>query len=477
MKLANPVDLFEEPACDRNREKNVHDRLKGCALPKPGATAGGCAFDGAMITLVPITDVAHLVHGPIACCGNSWDARGSLSSGPMLNSHGFTTDLCENDMIFGSESKLYEAILAITSKYRPVAVFVYSTCVTALTGDDIDAVCGAASKTTGVRVIPVHAPGFLGSKSLGNRVAGDTLFKYVIGTQEPPQRTPYDISLLGEYNIAGELWAVLPLFDRLGIRVLSKISGDSRFSEIAWAHRARASMVVCSKALLGLARKLEESYGIPWFEGSFYGVRDMSHALRTVADLLGDSDLQRRTEELIALEEESVAIRLKPFRESLQGRRAVLYTGGVKSWSLVSALQDLGMEVVATGVKKSTVEDLGRIHDLLGERAILIEHGNTAELMRIVNETHSDILIAGGRNQYAAIKSRVPFLDINQERHFAYAGYDGMVELARRLRLAITSPVWEQVRAPAPWALPREFVGLLTGSAPDSVMSSIAESI
>lgn len=451
MAVVKPIELFDEPACDHNRQKKAEDRIKGCPVPKPGATAGGCAFDGAMITLVPITDVAHLVHGPIACCANSWDARGSLSSGPSLNRHGFTTDLSEADMVFGGEVKLHSSILEIASKYSPAAIFVYSTCVTALTGDDIDSVCKAAEEMIGIPVIPVHAPGFLGSKSLGNRLAGDTLFNYVIGTSEPPERTPYDINLLGEYNIAGELWSVLPLFERLGIRVLSKVSGDSRYSEITWAHRARATMVVCSKALLGLARKLQESYGVPWFEGSFYGVSDMSQTLRSIAKLLDDVDLQRRTEELIALEEVEVAARLSPYLESLRGRRAVLYTGGVKSWSLVSALMDLGIEVVGTGVKKSTSEDLERISALLGEKAVLIEQGTASELLRIVKETGSDILIAGGRNQYTALKGRVPFLDINQERHFAYAGYDGMVELAKRLHLAISSPIWEQVRAPAPW--------------------------
>jgi nitrogenase molybdenum-cofactor synthesis protein NifE len=59
---------------------------------------------------VPITDAAHLVHGPIACAGNSWGGRGSLSSGPTLYKMGFTTDLSENDIIFGGEKKLYKAI-------------------------------------------------------------------------------------------------------------------------------------------------------------------------------------------------------------------------------------------------------------------------------------------------------------------------------------------------------------------------------
>lgn len=53
----------------------------------------------------------------------------------------------------------------------------------------------------------------------------------------------------------------------------------------------------------------------------------------------------------------------------------LLYTGGVKSWSVVSALQDLGMKVVATGTKKSTEEDKARIRELMGEDTKMIEEG------------------------------------------------------------------------------------------------------
>jgi nitrogenase molybdenum-cofactor synthesis protein NifE len=50
------------------------------------------------------------------------------------------------------------------------------------------------------------------------------------------------------------------------------------------------------------------------------------------------------------------------------------------------------------------------------------------------------------------LKARIPFLDINQEREFGYAGYQGMLELVRQLALTIEAPVWHKVRAPAPWA-------------------------
>ena len=66
MKTSEIAVLLNEPACTHNTKEK-----SGCARPKPGATAGGCSFDGAQIALLPIADVAHIVHGSIACAGSS----------------------------------------------------------------------------------------------------------------------------------------------------------------------------------------------------------------------------------------------------------------------------------------------------------------------------------------------------------------------------------------------------------------------
>ena len=260
------------------------------------------------------------------------------------------------------------------------------------------------------------------------------------------------MNLIGEYNIAGEFWFVLPLLDELGLRVLCTLSGDARFHEVQTMHRAEVNMMVCSKAMLNVARKLQDRYQTPWFEGSFYGITDTSQSLRDFAKFIGDPDLTERTEALIAREEVRIRKELEPWRERLQGKRVLLYTGGVKSWSVISALQDLGMKVVATGAKKSTEEDKQRIRELMGDDVKMLDEGNPRALLKTVKEYKADILIAGGRNMYTALKARIPFLDINQEREFGYAGYDGMLELVKQLALTLESPVWEAVRRPEPWA-------------------------
>lgn len=457
MKSSKDIaELLDEPACEHNKKEK-----SGCAKPKPGAAAGGCAFDGAQIALLPIADVAHIVHGPIACAGSSWDNRGTRSSGADLYRIGMTTDLTEQDIVMGrSEKRLFHAIKQAIDTYQPPAVFVYNTCVPALIGDDINAICKSATERWGVPVVPIDSAGFYGTKNLGNRIAGDAMVNHVIGTRDPDpvsetQETEsfkiHDVNLIGEYNIAGEFWHVLPLLDEAGLRVLCTLSGDARFREVQTMHKAEVNMMVCSKAMINVARKLQKTYGTPWFEGSFYGITDTSQALRDFARVINDPHLSTRIENIITREEARIEAELQPWKARLRGKRVLLFTGGVKSWSVISALQDLGMVVVATGTKKSTEEDKARIRELMGEETVMIEDGSPRALLKTVRDYHADILIAGGRNMYTALKAKIPFLDINQEREFGYAGYQGMLELVRQLALTLESPVWEAVRSPAPW--------------------------
>lgn len=426
-----------------------------------------CAFDGAMIVLQPIADAVHVVHGPLACCSNSWEGRGVHSSAGSLHKRGFCTNVTELDIVYGAEERLADTVREAVSECEPSAVFVHSTCVTGLTGEDIDAVCRTLAEELSLPVVPVHAPGFVGPKNLGNRLAGEALLDHVIGTAEPPAAitTPTDIVLIGEYNVAGDLDGIEPLLASAGINVLTHITGDARFAELAWAHRARASAVVCSRALVNVAGELHRRWGVPYVEVSFFGATETARSLRSIATLLEavspDSvGVRQRVEAVIAAEERALEAALAPFA-SLRGKKAVLYSGGVKSWSMVSALQDLGIEVLAVGTRKATHEDEEKVRALMGPDAPVIEDITPARIRSIMAEKGGDMLVAGGRNRYLAAKEGWPFVDVNQERHHAYAGYSGLVTLARDLHHSVS--FYERAResvlagtgAPHPLSSPR----------------------
>lgn len=423
-----------------NMDKLMQSGCEPGGTEKVCRSRGGesCAFDGAMIVLQPIADAAHLVHGPIACCGNSWEGRGTLSTRGNLHRRGFTTDMGEMDIVYGSETKLLNAIHKTHEKVRPKAIFVYATCVSGLIGEDIAAVCRKAETELGIRVIPVNAPGFVGPKNLGNRIAGETLLQYVIGTGEPPETTDADINLIGEYNIAGDLWNIEPVLRDAGLRVLSRITGNATFEEITWAHRARLNVVVCSRALINVAKEMEIRYGIPYVEVSFFGKTEMAKALRSISEVLKGQNaaIGESTEQCIEREEKNLTERLASYGH-LRGKKAVLYTGGVKSWSFITALMDLGIEIAAVGTKKSTHEDEAKMREILGPDAPLVEDVTPKNLLKLLRESDADMLVAGGRNKYLAAKEGYPFIDVNQERHSAYAGYSGLITMAEDLSSSI----------------------------------------
>ena len=91
---------------------------------------------------------------------------------------------------------------------------------------------------------------------------------------------------------------------------------------------------------------------------------------------------------------------------------------------MISALQDLGMKVVATGTKKSTEEDKARIRELMGDDVKMLDEGNPRAVAHGggIPRRHPH---AGGRKYVHRAQGAHP-LDINQEREFGYAGYDGM---------------------------------------------------
>ncbi|EHQ91735.1 nitrogenase iron-molybdenum cofactor biosynthesis protein NifE [Desulfosporosinus youngiae] len=420
------------------------------ALPGEGAERS-CAYDGARVVLMPITDVAHLVHGPIACAGNSWDNRGARSSGSQLFRRGLTTDIMENDVVYGGEKKLKESILEIALRHNPKAIFVYATCVSSLIGDDVDKVCQEAEAELTMSVIAVNCPGFLGDKNIGNRIAGEVLFDRVIGTaEEPDEKIPLSINLIGEYNIAGDLWGVLPDLKNLGITLQTAITGDAKFEDLRSAHRASLNVLICSKSLTNLVRKMEIRYGIPFMEGSFYGIHDTSETLIKIAKALGDPDLLERTLVYVRKKEDETRQIIAGYKTLLENKQAILFTGGVKTWSMVSTLAELGINILAGGTQNSTPEDFQRMKELMDPSAQIIEDTSSAGFLKMIAEKKPDLIVAGGKTKYLAHKTRTPFLDINHGRKLPYAGYQGMVTFAKSLTRTVLSPVWGHLRREFP---------------------------
>lgn len=437
-------ELLSETACSHNDKKK-----SSCDKPKPGATTGGCAFEGAQIALFPFADALHLVHGPATCQGASWETRETRTSymGKNNTLTGYYTDITTNDIIFGSDKKLISSIEYLIENKKPKAIFVYETCVTAMIGDDIDTTCKHLEKKYSIKIIVVHSPGFVGGKNLGSRLGGEAVLNQLIGTFQPKEIHPFGINLIGEYNVTGDMWQYKPILEKIGIKIISTLAGDGRIEDIQTAHTAKLNVIVCAKSLITLTRKMQERYNIPYISVSFYGKRDTTNAIMSIVNAFGNKELVKKAKKIVKEEEEKLEQRLFPYKKILAGKKAILNTGGNKSWSIASALQDIGIEVVATSIRKATLEDI----EIAKGYVDILMKVPANEQAKLIDEHNIDILLAGGRSLYTAIKKKIAFVDVNQEKKLSYGAYGGLENLAKDVCRAVNNPVFKVVGEKAPW--------------------------
>ncbi len=403
-----------------------------------------CVFCGSRVVLYPIADALHVVHGPIGCAAYTWDIRGALSSGPELHRMSFSTDLREKDVIFGGEKKLYHALTGLIRDYAPKAAFIYSTCIVGIIGDDVAAVCKRVSTETGIPVLPVHSEGFKGTKKDGYRAACEALFK-LIGTADTKSVGPHAINILGEFNIGGEAWIIRDYYQRMGIEVVSIMTGDGRVEDITRAHGARLNVVQCSGAMTGLAEMMEKKYGIPYMRVSYFGIEDMSKALYDVANHFKDApDIMAQAKELVRKEVEAITPELQAIKKAVCGKRAAVYVGGAfKAFSLIKALGTIGVSVILAGTQTGNEADYEMLREMCEDGTVILDDANPLELSKYIIEKKADVFIGGVKERPIAYKMGIGFCDHNHERKLPLAGYSGMLQFAREVHRTVTSPVWQ----------------------------------
>jgi len=401
-----------------------------------------CVFCGSRVVLYPIADALHLVHGPIGCAVYTWDIRGSLSSGSELFRLSFSTDLQEIDVIFGGEKKLYRALIELIDRHSPKAAFIYSTCIVGIIGDDLEAVCRQVESEKGIPVIPVMSEGFKGNKRAGYTAACNAMAR-LIGTGDTAGISPYSINILGDFNLAGEIWIIREYFERMGVEVVANITGDGRVDDLKRAHGAALNVVQCSGSTMDLAKIMEEKYNIPSIRVSYFGVDDMAQSLYDVANHFGDKEMLEKTKKIVQEELTRIMPQLEKYKKALAGKKAAIYVGGsFKAFSLVKAFRLLDMRVVMVGSQTGTEQEYRELAEITDPGTIIVDDTNPLELSSFLEEKEVDILVGGVKERPIAYKLGVAFCDHNHERKEALAGFQGMLNFAKEVYSSVMSPVW-----------------------------------
>jgi len=426
---------------------------------QPGVmTIRGCAYAGSKgVVWGPIKDMIHISHGPVGCGQYSRAGRRNYYVGTTgVNTFGtmnFTSDFQEKDIVFGGDKKLAKIMNEIEELF-PLnkGISIQSECPIGLIGDDIEAVAKKANKEINKPVVPVRCEGFRGvSQSLGHHIANDAIRDWVLENRDGDDTfptTPYDVAVIGDYNIGGDAWASRTLLEEMGLRVVAQWSGDGTIAEMEKTPKVKLNLIHCYRSMNYIARHMEEKYKIPWIEYNFFGPTKIAESLRKIAAHF-DETIQAGAEKVIAKYQAEYDAVIAKYKPRLQGKRVMLYVGGLRPRHVIGAYEDLGMEVVGTGYEFGHNDDYDRTIKEMGNTTLIYDDVTGYEFEEFVKKVQPDLIGSGIKEKYIFQKMGIPFRQMHSWDYSGpYHGYDGFAIFARDMDMTLNNPCWKQVKVP-----------------------------
>jgi nitrogenase molybdenum-iron protein alpha chain len=472
-------------------------------------TQRGCAYAGCKgVVLGPTRDFVNLTHGPIGCGFYSWltrrnQTRPPTAEDPNFMPYCFSTDLQDENIVFGGEKKLRAAIQEAYDIFKPKAISIFSTCPVGLIGDDVHTVAKEMKEKLGINVFGFSCEGYKGvSQSAGHHIANNGIFKHVVGLDDTATNEgKFRVNMLGEYNIGGDGFEIDRLLQKCGITPVATFSGNSTYEQFARAHTADLNAIMCHRSINYVAEMMEKKFGIPWIKINFIGAKSAAKSLRKIAKYFDDQELTGRVEEVIAEEMVEVEKVQAEVRTRCEGKLAMLFVGGSRAHHYQDLFAEMGMKTISAGYEfahrddyegrrvlpgikidadSRNIEELAvgpdpdryrprksaeQIEELaakgflfkdyegmmaqMAEGTLVIDDISQYETERMIDIYKPAIFCAGIKEKYAIQKKGIPMKQLHSyDTGGPYAGFKGAVNFYEEIDRMVNSKVWSYLKAP-----------------------------
>lgn len=492
----------------KNDDSSVPEILANVRTIPGILTQRGCSYAGCKgVVLGPTRDIVNITHGPIGCGFYSWltrrnQTRPESETDDNFMPYCFSTDMQEEDIVFGGEKKLRKAVEEAYAIFKPKAIAIFSTCPVGLIGDDVHAVARDMKAKLGINVFGFSCEGYKGvSQSAGHHIANNGVFKHVVGTNDKVKEGNFKINMLGEYNIGGDAFEIERILEMAGITLVATYSGNSTIDDFASSHTADLNAVMCHRSINYLAEMMDKKYGIPWTKVNFVGAEATGKSLRKIADYFGDAKLKVKVEKIIESELAEVEKVRKEVYERCKGKTAMMFVGGSRAHHYQELFSEIGMQTVSAGYefghrddyegrkvipsikvdadtknieelevhadpekynprisaeKKEEVEKCGvDFSDYEGmmpqmeDGSIVIDDISHYETEKLIEIYRPDIFCAGIKEKYVVQKYGIPLKQLHSYDYGGpYAGFKGAINFYRDIDRMVSSKVWGYLKAP-----------------------------
>ncbi len=387
-----------------------------------------CKLFGVIRAVLGIKGALPLIHGPVGCFYHIRYLLSLRSGSPVQI---LSSEMDQNDVVFGAEKKLRKKIIEADEKYSPRLIAVLSSCASSIIGENIDQVIEEVKNDIKADIIFINSGGFEGTQIEGYKECLTVL----IGLMDEPDVKKDSVNLIGLYRGGFDLKILKNYFKRLKIDVNCVLTGGCTLEEIRGASTAALNISLCDASAIEPCELMEKKFGIPFLHETLpLGVRASSKFFKVICNALNKEYLLEKYEIRAKME----INKIKPY---LENKKAIIVAGATRAVALVDFLSDIGMDPILVCLDfegDNTMENLERLikQDKINPK--ILKEPDYYDILNYAKNLDPDIIF-GGMGEFGLSRElKIPLIDVMHAHEITF-GFDGAVSMARTIKETLDS--------------------------------------
>ncbi|MDR1262680.1 MAG: nitrogenase component 1 [Oscillospiraceae bacterium] len=325
-------------ALDKIKRLSQIQRFKDIPVPSRVAYPGAhCPLFGAALVLEGVSDAWMVVIGTEECTYYTKNFTLHRPGFGGLDGRCVSFVMDQDDITFGCAETLSSALTAFVKERNPPAVFLITTCLLEISGEDVERTTRRVTEATGVPILTVRTEHFICENHLPGMERAITA---CAALAEPPHGQTAGVNLLGGRLGSSEGFELRRALEESGIAVRMRLpSLECMVEDLRRAASARVNIVLDSTAL-PYARLMRERFGIPFV--LFPRGVDPERIRAAYIDLFGYMGFDAPA--FLSHRYESARAKADAARDILRGRRFIYGNTTIPVFSFTAFLTQLGME-------------------------------------------------------------------------------------------------------------------------------------
>lgn len=428
--------------------------LKNCR--RNFSTGCSCSHSHCLDQLAGLEGAVIIDHSPVGCSAGLIGYNRSLKKGQLAyestngdrfhNIRIFSTNIREQDTVFGAEAKLRKTIRFAYERYHPRHMYVVVSCVGAIIGEDASSVAEEMSDELGIPI------GYASAEGIKSKIWASGFDAYCHAVSKvllkKPEEKKDQVTYVGFYPKGRD--HIEWMFERFGFK-MNFLTGGSNLEDFAEATSSKAVFGQCGAQSSYLCGALEKGYGVKYFQSHLpYGGIGMERFIREFGAYFHKEDI---AEEIIREEKEQYAFRLAKVRKKLAGKKVFIALGASFSYEYTRMCRELGMEVIHVvayhydphldNISDEKIAAATDVYELDEDVPTSVNDGQNMETMITLAHNKPDLVISRAHKASAwAVKQGITSLEVRIG--LPMVGYRGLVEFGEQVVKTLANTNFER---------------------------------